>query len=693
MPDNRMIAFTHRATREIERLDRALLPKLHRVLLLLARDHRHPSLGTERVEGSRRKRYEVRLDDHYRLIVEAQRQAFIVLTVAAHDQAYRRAPLIAAPETLDLSDSGLALAESVAEPAPAGLFDRDLADALLRAGVPPDRLEAVILCPDEDALIDLGLDEAVAERLLDALDAEGGRPLLSVQPESEQDVARALERPVPFRWKLPEEHRALLKRKLDGPLLVKGSAGSGKTSLAFHRALLETRQTELFETAGQAPVLFLCFNRLLCRAMQWAFDEHLGAGQTRVEVRTIDEWCQAYLKSRGRAATILRPDDAQGLIRDALRKVRFRGAQGDPQLLERSVTFFQEEIQQVIEGRPAAHWDAYRKINRFGRRFPLEEAQRQTVWQVYEEVRRLQAAYRGLDWDGLGLIAREELGRDERPPLYRLVVVDEAQDFSPVKLAIAAQLADQGKVLFLADAAQNIYRPGFQWKDIGLNLSGRTEILTRNLRQSAALHRFVRALGDRIVDPRDTAGPEDALGEVPHHPSLKAGHPPTIVRCPHLEDEFDFVLSEVTRRVKNGEVEPGRVCILALKNRVVLALARRLRERGLHVLTHQDLGVGGDCVPGARDAVKVMTCHSAKGLDFPIVYLVDVNRNVFPHETDEQDEKDAAVHLERSRRVLFVACSRAGEELWITHTHNEASPFLEEVDPALVRRRVFPLAP
>ena len=148
------------------------------------------------------------------------------------------------------------------------------------------------------------------------------------------------------------------------------------------------------------------------------------------------------------------------------------------------------------------------------------------------------------------------------------------------------------------------------------------------------------------------------------------------------------MVSEVTRRVRHEQVEPGRIGILALKNRVVLALARRLTEAGVPVLTHKSLGDGGAF---SREAVKLMTCHSAKGLDFPIVYLADVNRGVFPYESVGEDERDAAVQVARSRRVLFVACSRAGEELWLTHSHGEASPFLEEIDAGLYRRRIWPL--
>lgn len=94
-----------------------------------------------------------------------------------------------------------------------------------------------------------------------------------------------------------------------------------------------------------------------------------------------------------------------------------------------------------------------------------------------------------------------------------------------------------------------------------------------------------------------------------------------------------------------------------------------------------------DSVDGKANAVTLMTLHSAKGLEFPVVYVMGVEQNLLPHEravsTNDPHE------YEEERRLLFVGMTRARERLYLTHTANRAvrgrlmtsipSEFLREV--------------
>ncbi|MET0144323.1 MAG: DNA helicase PcrA [Ilumatobacteraceae bacterium] len=90
------------------------------------------------------------------------------------------------------------------------------------------------------------------------------------------------------------------------------------------------------------------------------------------------------------------------------------------------------------------------------------------------------------------------------------------------------------------------------------------------------------------------------------------------------------------------------------------------------------------------DQVVLMTLHSAKGLEFPVVFLVGVEEGVFPHSRalTEPDE------LEEERRLAYVGITRARDRLFVTHAwsrslfgstqYNPPSRFLEEIPPELV---------
>jgi len=64
------------------------------------------------------------------------------------------------------------------------------------------------------------------------------------------------------------------------------------------------------------------------------------------------------------------------------------------------------------------------------------------------------------------------------------------------------------------------------------------------------------------------------------------------------------------------------------------------------------------------DAVKLMTIHSSKGLEFPAVFIVGCEENIFPLSRSIVDNKQ----LEEERRLMYVAITRAKDHLFISHS-------------------------
>ena len=93
--------------------------------------------------------------------------------------------------------------------------------------------------------------------------------------------------------------------------------------------------------------------------------------------------------------------------------------------------------------------------------------------------------------------------------------------------------------------------------------------------------------------------------------------------------------------------------------------------------------------------VSLMTIHSAKGLEFPVVFIAGVEGGLIPHEKSLLDSEDEAGSLEEERRLFYVAITRAREKLFITscrkrrHLQNTEdctpSPFLAEIPPHLIQ--------
>jgi len=117
-------------------------------------------------------------------------------------------------------------------------------------------------------------------------------------------------------------------------------------------------------------------------------------------------------------------------------------------------------------------------------------------------------------------------------------------------------------------------------------------------------------------------------------------------------------------------------------------------EGALKLLEDVALQSDQDEIKDANDkqgnAVRLMTIHAAKGLEFPYVFITGMEEGLFPHERLD----DKGVDQEEERRLFYVAITRAGKKLWLTFAHsrmiygnsnvNIPSSFLEDIDNELI---------
>lgn len=106
-------------------------------------------------------------------------------------------------------------------------------------------------------------------------------------------------------------------------------------------------------------------------------------------------------------------------------------------------------------------------------------------------------------------------------------------------------------------------------------------------------------------------------------------------------------------------------------------------------LDHAALEAGEAQAGEYEDAVQLMTMHSAKGLEFPVVFIAGMEEGLFPHEMSIEDN-----NLEEERRLCYVGITRAMKRLYLTHAeirrlygnekHNSPSRFLREIPAELL---------
>ena len=118
-----------------------------------------------------------------------------------------------------------------------------------------------------------------------------------------------------------------------------------------------------------------------------------------------------------------------------------------------------------------------------------------------------------------------------------------------------------------------------------------------------------------------------------------------------------------------------------------------VREAISRFLEEVALASDTDTIDQRQDAIHLMTVHSAKGLEFPVVFIIGLEEGIFPHSRSAL----SAAELEEERRLMYVALTRAKTNVFLIHADmrtifgstqmNPPSRFVEEIPEALVVRR------
>jgi DNA helicase II / ATP-dependent DNA helicase PcrA len=109
-----------------------------------------------------------------------------------------------------------------------------------------------------------------------------------------------------------------------------------------------------------------------------------------------------------------------------------------------------------------------------------------------------------------------------------------------------------------------------------------------------------------------------------------------------------------------------------------------------HILEDSALGSDQDELKEDSDAVRLMTVHASKGLEFPYVFITGLEEGLFPHERLSEERIDE----EEERRLFYVALTRAEKKLFLTYAHmrtifgsqriNAPSSFLHDIRDELI---------
>jgi superfamily I DNA/RNA helicase len=172
-----------------------------------------------------------------------------------------------------------------------------------------------------------------------------------------------------------------------------------------------------------------------------------------------------------------------------------------------------------------------------------------------------------------------------------------------------------------------------------------------------------------VLEGEDFVDLEDARPESGHYRSARSGPPPRVVECDNLSGELQSAAETVGEWLGSGVV-PDTIGILVRDAQQAGQVSRGLEERGIAVRVVEQ-GAQRDGHP------LVMTMHRAKGMEFSRVLIFGVNDGLVParYLLEDLTDADRADALTRERSLLYVAATRARDELVVT-TSGRRSTFL-----------------
>lgn len=471
---------------------------------------------------------------------------------------------------------------------------------------------------------------------------------------------------------LTDEQMEYVHVKATGPILIKGVAGSGKTTIGLYRAnYLAERIEERRRGFGEkASILLLTYNKTLARALERLYIELYGELPRTITISTYDSWMLRQLNRSGVRLSAAAKDQRYDLIRQAQNEIARKYPQ-DKVISKRPLDFLLDEIDKVIRARWLTKFNDYRAVNRVGRGIALQEQHRALVWEICGRYQQELDRQKLFDWADLPRLVQKHC---PSLPQYDVVIIDEAQDLPPSHLHLAARLipdySESRSLTLLADPAQSIYYRGISWKEAGINIrGGRTRTLAKNFRNTRQILEAAR----HILEGCDDLKVADEY--IPPASTHRAGPIPALFGYGSESEALQFIVQKITRLYRNG-YRPSDIAILARQQRSLKNIEKELTRE------HIPCAFFRNNFDPFENQVKLITMHSAKGLEFPAVFMIELNDRIIPHiqassETKTEDEL-------QERKLFYVSMTRAAERLYLLHPKRNRCRFLRDLDASAV---------
>ncbi|MBI4323991.1 MAG: UvrD-helicase domain-containing protein [Chloroflexi bacterium] len=501
------------------------------------------------------------------------------------------------------------------------------------------------------------------------------------------DLRDVLERGTFEQWQLflHPDQKTLVIRKFAGPARIRGISGSGKTVVGLHRA---RHIAEKF-VGTNCKVLYTTFNKALTQSAASLLDSLCSAEERQhIEVTHLHRWCLDYLEFTGLGHPQYRPDYA-----DAAKREAWNSLSGGLRAALKSLPpeYLWNEIEFIYGRFMHDEIAAYLKTDRTGRGRAITETQREAFLRLYKSYIEKLTAVRCVDFPEFVRLAYRQLLNNHLPEkTYAAVIVDEVQDTSEIGMKLLHRLVANATdgLLMIGDGTQRIYTRGFSLRNLGIEVSGRAVVLTKNYRNT---QQILEAAFPLVEDEwaNEVNSAQGDLNQCRPEFSNRQGQKPIIVKCGSTAEETEFLCREIKYLLQFEGYQPSRICVMA-RDRAHRQLAfDSCKAAGLPVCMYK--AEADPSTEPDRDGVRISSLHSAKGHEYAAVFVVGCVDGVIPMRSATEPDDIAS-----EKAVLYVGMTRARDILYLSFSESQngqplkASPFLRIIQDKCEQMRFFP---
>lgn len=489
------------------------------------------------------------------------------------------------------------------------------------------------------------------------------------------------------------EQKKLVNLKPNGHILVKGVAGSGKTTVAVKR-LPFLAKNYCYEHDDK--VLLLTYNKTLINYIkhlynkskeedeeQLTFDSFIGDFSDKIVISTLDkiiyeyfnQWKQQFRKNIN---LITNNNLKFNYLSQAISEVKKQYP--NVKLIDQQyINFLLDEIE-WIKACNYNELSEYQNVDRLGRtskqniegpqRILKNSKTREAIFELMQVYNRKLMENNLIDFKDMALLVRDYLNSLKSFEKYTHIIVDESQDLTRVQLEIVSLLHNNkpySSLMFVADIAQSIYNhswlvKGRSFTSIGYDMTGKSHQLSKNYRTTVQIAKCAYSLISKdpnIIDDENYVAPSHID---------KQGSLPVLKMFKNMSDEAYFVYSEIQKLKSDYDLKD--IVVISKTKKYLEEISAKLNEFGLEnkVIRKDDSDFEGD-------NVKLITMHSIKGLEFKVVFIVGLNKKIIPSNINLSDEYMETIE----RKLLYVAMTRANELLYLSCIESP-SKFIKDID-------------